>query len=133
MRPLIAVQLLFGVMASAAPHVGAGKIRVLAINGGKRYNRMPDVPTVDEVIPGYERPPGWMAYFAPAGLPQPITRRLFNEIGKAMQQPEVISIYDKVGFLVETSESPERFAAEVKRHYERAGALVKAAGIQPEQ
>jgi tripartite-type tricarboxylate transporter receptor subunit TctC len=126
------IQLLFGVMASSLPHIQSGKARLLAINGGTRYSRTPEVPTVNEVIPGYDRPPGWMAYFGPAGLPQPIVKRLHTEIVKAMHQPELSAVFEKLGLLVETSESPERFAAEVKKHYERAGALVKAAGIEPE-
>ena len=126
------IQLLFGVMASSLPHIQSGKARLLAINGGSRYSRTPNIPTVSEVIPGYDRPPGWMAYFGPAGLPQPIVKRLHTEIVKAMHHPEVSAVFEKLGLVVETSESPEQFAAAVKKHYDRAGALVKAAGIEPE-
>jgi tripartite-type tricarboxylate transporter receptor subunit TctC len=126
------IQMLFGVMASAGPHVDSGKVKLLAINGDKRWKGAPNVPTVNEIVPGYDRPPGWMAYFGPAGMPQPITRRLHAEIVKGMNNAETVSIFDKLGLLVETSESPEQFAAVVKRQYERAGALVKSAGIEPE-
>jgi tripartite-type tricarboxylate transporter receptor subunit TctC len=126
------IQLLFGVFASSLPHIKAGKAKLLAINGGSRYAPTPNIPTVSEVISGYDRPPGWMAYFGPAGLPQPIVKRLHADIVKAMHHPEVGAVFEKLGLVVETSETPERFAAEVKRHYDRAGALVKAAGIEPE-
>lgn len=126
------IQLVFGVMASSIGQIEAGKVRLLAINGDKRYPRTPDAPTVAESLPGYDRPPGWMAYFAPAGLPQPITRRLFTEIVKGMNTPEVGAIFDKLGLLVETSASPEQFAEMVKKQYERSGKLVKSAGIEPE-
>jgi tripartite-type tricarboxylate transporter receptor subunit TctC len=126
------VQLVFGVMASSIGQIEAGKVRLLAINGDKRYPRTPDAPTVAESLPGYDRPAGWMAYFGPAGLPQPITRRLHAELVKGMATADVMSVFDKLGLLVETSASPEAFAAEVKRQYEQAGRLVKAAGIEPE-
>jgi tripartite-type tricarboxylate transporter receptor subunit TctC len=126
------IQLLFGVMASTLPQIEAGKVRLIAINGDKRYSRTPNVPTVAEVLPGYDRPPGWMAYFGPAGLPQPITRRLYIEIGKGMGTPDVIAIFEKLGLQIEVSASPEQFAEEVKKQYAKAGALVKAAGITPE-
>ena len=126
------VQLVYGVMASSIGQIEAGKVRLLAINGDKRYLRTPDAPTVAESLPGYDRPAGWMAYFGPAGLPQPITRRLHAELVKIMATPDAIGIFDKLGLLVETSPSPEQFAAAVKRHYEQAGRLVKAAGIEPE-
>jgi len=126
------IQLVFGVMASSIGQIEAGKVRLLAINGDKRYARTPDAPTVAESLPGYDRPPGWMAYFGPAGMPQPITRRLFTEIVKGMNTPEVNAIFDKLGLLVETSSSPEQFAATVKQQYDRAGRIVKSAGIEPE-
>jgi tripartite-type tricarboxylate transporter receptor subunit TctC len=126
------VQLVFGVMASSIGQIEAGKVRLLAINGDKRYPRTPDAPTVAESLPGYDRPAGWMAYFGPAGLPQPITKRLHAELVKGMATADVMSVFDKLGLLVETSASPESFGAEVKRQYEQAGRLVKAAGIEPE-
>jgi tripartite-type tricarboxylate transporter receptor subunit TctC len=126
------IQLLFGVMASSLPHIQSGKARLLAINGGSRYKGTPDVPTVSEVIPGYDRPPGWMGYFGPAGLPQPIVKRLYTEIGKAMRDPTVAGVFEKLGLEVQVSESPQQFAGEVDRQYKRAGAMVKAAGIVPE-
>ena len=85
-----------------------------------------------EQLPGYDRPPGWMAFLGPAGMAQPITRRLHAEIVKGMNDPQVAAMYDKFGLVVETSESPEAFATELRRQYEKTGALVKAVGIQPE-
>jgi tripartite-type tricarboxylate transporter receptor subunit TctC len=126
------VQLLFGVLASSSGFIESGKVRLLAINGNSRYPRMPDVPTVVESIPGYDRPPGWMAYLGPAGMPAPIARRLHAEIVKGMQQKDVVSVFDKLGLLVETSASPEAFAAEIKKQLELSGRIVKIAGIEPE-
>ena len=126
------VQVTFGVLASTVGFIDSGKIKLLAINGSKRYPKYPNVPTVNEQLPGYDRPPGWMAFLGPAGMAQPITRRLHAEIVKGMNDPQVAAMYDKFGLVVETSESPEAFATELKRQYEKTGALVKAVGIQPE-
>ena len=41
-------------------------------------------------------------------------------------------MFEKLGLGIETSESPEQFAAQVKRQYAQAGVLVKAAAIEPE-
>jgi tripartite-type tricarboxylate transporter receptor subunit TctC len=126
------VQITFGVLASAGGFVDSGKIKLLAINGPKRYYKYPNTPTVLEALPGYDRPSGWMAFFGPAGMSQPITRRLHAEIIKGMNDPQVAGMYDKFGLMVQTSESPEAFAAEVRTLYAKTGQLVKAAGIQPE-
>jgi hypothetical protein len=50
-----------------------------------------------------------MGYFGPAGLPQPITRRLHTEIVAGMNQPDIVALFDKLGLGIELSESPEAF------------------------
>jgi len=65
-------------------------------------------------------------------MPAPIARRLHAEIVKGMQQKDVVSVFDKLGLLVETSASPEAFAAEIKKQLELSGRIVKIAGIEPE-
>ena len=101
-------------------------------DGADRIFSAPQVPTLREVIPAYERPAAWMGYFGPAGLPQPITRRLHAEIVKAMNSLETITVFDKLGLGIEVSESPEAFAQQIKRQLAQAGALVKSANIEPE-
>lgn len=126
------IQLLFAVVVTTMPMVEAGKVKMLAMNMDKRWKGAPGVPIMREVLPGYERPPGWMGYFGPAGLPQPIARRLHAAIVTGVNHPEVVALFDKLGLGIDLSESPEAFAAQVKRQLDQSGALVKAAGIEPE-
>lgn len=126
------VQVVFGVFSSSISFVEAGKVKLLAIDGRSRYSKMPDVPTVVESVPGYDYPPGFMGYLGPAGLPAAITRRLHAEGVKAIFAPEVRGVFEKLGLVVDSSPSPEEFAAEVRRHYEQAGRMIKIAGIAPE-
>jgi tripartite-type tricarboxylate transporter receptor subunit TctC len=125
------IPVVFGVLATVSQNVATGKVRLLGINGDKRYARFPDVPTVSEVIPGYEKPPAWMGYLGPAGMPQPIVRRLYEEIVKALALPDVRAKFDDLGLIIETT-TPDQFAAMLKRNMDHAGKIVKAAGIQPE-
>jgi tripartite-type tricarboxylate transporter receptor subunit TctC len=126
------IQLLFAVVVTTMPMVQAGKVKMIAMNMDQRWKGAPDVPTIREVLPGYARPPAWMGYFGPAGLPDPITRRLHAEIVKGMHQPDIVAVFEKLGLGIDLSETPEAFAAQVKRQLEESGALVKAAGIQAE-
>src|SRR5262249_10032860 len=82
LTPLVGGQIRVGssVPATAAPFVASGKVRLLAVNGAKRYHVIPDVPTVSEQLPGYEAPPTWAGYFGPAGMPPAIVARLHDEI-----------------------------------------------------
>ena len=121
----------FGVLATAVPYLKSGKLKLLAIINDKRYQSLPDVPTVGEIIPGFESPPTWVGYFAPAGLPQPLLARLHAEMVKAVIAPEVAAKLGNVGFTV-TTDAPGAFTSAIRQDIELVGRIVKAAGVQPE-
>lgn len=125
------IQLAFSTMSSFTPLIQAGKIKLLAINEDRRMEQFPSTPTVAEVLPGYDRPASWIGYFGPAGLPEPIVKRLAGEIIKAANSPEVKNKLESVGTMINTA-PPEEFAAAIKRHIATAARLMKAAGIKPE-
>jgi tripartite-type tricarboxylate transporter receptor subunit TctC len=125
------VQVVYGIVGSMVPLVKSGKVKILAINAGKRFVRMPDVPTIGEVIKGYDRPPSWNGYLGPAGMPPAVTRRLNEEINRIVTTREVSEKLTDLGFVVDTG-TPEEFAAYIKRSFEMFGKVVKAANIEPE-
>jgi tripartite-type tricarboxylate transporter receptor subunit TctC len=109
----------------------AQKIRVLAIIGQTRSPVVPDVPTVREVVPGFESIEGWSGYFGPAGLPRPIVTRLHAEIVKASQVPALRAQLENLGYGL-AGGSPEDLGALVKRDIGIAAKLAARAGIKPE-
>ncbi len=121
----------FTILATMIPFMNSGKIRILAVNNARRYSVIPDVPTVSEQLPGYEAPPTWMAYFGPAGLPEPIVRRLNAEIARAMNSPDVRAKALEIGFVPGAS-TPEDVTAMIKHDLAAVGKLVTSAGIKPE-
>ncbi len=82
------VQFTFAGMQSVAGLMRAGKIRGIAVTSPKRVASVPDIPAMNEVVPGFEVV-GWFGILAPAGLPKPILAKLHGEIVKALQVPEV--------------------------------------------
>ena len=48
------IQVGFTILATTAPFLKSGKVRILAVNGAHRYAGIPDVPTISEQLPGYE-------------------------------------------------------------------------------
>ena len=120
-----------GTIGTFTGMVAAGKARVVAINNAERFSEMPTVPTVNELLPGYDRPSGWMAYFAPQAVPQPIVRRIETEIVKAANEAPVKAKLLGAGIVVDTLGS-EAFAASIKREIASTAKIVKSAGIQPE-
>ena len=71
----------------AMPHVKAGKLRALAMTGGKRARATPEIPTVAEAgFAGYEASL-WYALLAPAGTPRSIIGRLHAESVAVIRAP----------------------------------------------
>ena len=76
-------------VAAVGTNVKAGKLRALALTGGKRSHTMPDVPTLQEQgFPGFSAV-AWWGIFAPAGTPRPIIDKLNAELAKALNQPDL--------------------------------------------
>ncbi len=113
------------------PAMRAGKVKVLAIMGGSRYEAIPDVPTIGELLPGYEPPPGWSGILGPAKLPAPILGRLHADITKVLDSKESRAEQAKIFTQTAISASPEEFAEKIRREVELVGQIVKRAGIQP--
>ncbi|VCU68750.1 Tripartite tricarboxylate transporter family receptor [Pigmentiphaga humi] len=85
MNDLLGGQLdaIFNNMSVASAQVKAGTARILAVSGPKRLPAFPDVPTMDEVVPGTVGEV-WFGVSAPAGTPQPVIDRLQAALGKVM-------------------------------------------------
>ena len=77
---------MFDVIGSAVPLVNGGKLKALAVTSKTRSRALPDVPPIADSVPGFEAL-GWLAFFAPKGLPPEITQRLNAEIDKAYRTP----------------------------------------------
>lgn len=82
------VPLAFEPATTAVPLVKSGKVRALAITSAKRNSALPEVPTVGEVLPGYEGD-GWQGFYMPAGTPREVVARMNAEISRILKQPEV--------------------------------------------
>ena len=76
------IPLAFETATTAVPLIKTGKAKALAITSPRRSPALPDVPTVAELLPGYDGD-GWQGIYAPAKTPKPIVDRLNLEIAKA--------------------------------------------------
>lgn len=117
-------------IGALAPFIRAGRIRLLAVTSPSRAELFPDVPTVAEVLPGYDSR-GWFGYLAPAGTPAKIVALLNQEINRAMMMPDVKEKLTAIGLTV-VAETPESFAQTLKSDYEKYGKLIRTIGLQPQ-
>jgi tripartite-type tricarboxylate transporter receptor subunit TctC len=121
----------FNSLASVLPHMRSGKVRVLAVLEANRYPGLPQVPSIGEFVPGFEKPASWFGLFGPAALPAPVLARLHAEIVNSLSAPDVHAKIDELAMSV-IANTPEQFSAMIKTGIEQYGRLIKAAGIQPE-
>jgi tripartite-type tricarboxylate transporter receptor subunit TctC len=125
------IDVTFSALSSTRPHIKSGKLRALAVAEPARYSGLPDVPTITEGVPGFEKPSTWFGFFGPAGMQRPVVQRLNAELVKTAQSPDLRPKLDESGFSIIAS-SPEEFAAMMKKGLEVYGRIVKLVGLKPE-
>lgn len=125
------IQMMFVGTLSAAPLVKAGRVRALAVTSLKRRNDAPDLPTLAETsAPGYEAFE-WFSVFGPAGLPKPIVDRLYGELVKAVNEPDLKERLVTSGMDFVGSTSAE-LGETVKRDFAKWTRVVKETGLKPD-
>ena len=83
------VPVAIGTVFLVNPHVRGGKVRALAVTSSKPSPQMPGVGTVAEQgVPGFSAL-AWWGVIAPAATPQPLVRRIYDELKKALDNPAV--------------------------------------------
>lgn len=117
----------FDNVASAIPHIKAGKLRALAVTTAQRSSATPEVPTLAESgLAGYELS-SWQAVFAPAGTPRPIVERLYAEISRILKMPDIQKRLGELGLDL-SGMPPAELAAVIKADVPRLGKVVKDSG-----
>jgi tripartite-type tricarboxylate transporter receptor subunit TctC len=125
------VQLTFSTPAAIQQHIAAGRVKLIALTMPKRSASLPDVPTLDELLPGYLSTVDWFGFFGPAGLPQPIVTRLNAEINKALAAPDVRAKFEAQS--VQTiGGTPEDLTAIMKSDQALYGKVARAINLKPE-
>jgi tripartite-type tricarboxylate transporter receptor subunit TctC len=124
------VQVMIDVMTTALPHIQSGALRALAVAGGKRFEGLPDVPTIADTVPGYEAT-SWCGVGAPRGTPPAIIERLNREINAGLNDPGVKAQLAKVS-TTPIIFTPAELGAYVASEVEKWGKVVRIAGVRPE-
>ncbi len=124
------IQVTFASTPGVMPFVKAGKLRLLAITSAKRTSGLPAVPTVAELISGFEATV-WYGIVAPAGTPRPIIDRLNSEIVTAVKNPALRERLIAADYEPAVG-TPEQFGAFMKSEIEKWGRAVKISGARAE-
>jgi tripartite-type tricarboxylate transporter receptor subunit TctC len=124
------VQVMFASMLSSIEYIRDGKLRPLAVTGATRWDALPDLPTVDELLPGYEAS-AWFVIGAPRNTPAEIVDKLNHEINAGLVDPKMKARLTDLGGTVMAG-SPADFARLIGAETEKWGKVIKAANIKAE-
>ena len=122
------VQVMFGVMPASLGYIRAGKLRALAVTTATRQAALPDVPTVSELLPGYEAS-GWYGIVVPKATSTAIVNTLNKEINAALADPKTEERLTDLGCRIFAG-SPADFGKFIADETEKWAKVIKFAGIQ---
>jgi tripartite-type tricarboxylate transporter receptor subunit TctC len=111
-------------------YIKSNRVRALGVTSAERVAQLPEVPTIADVIPGYESWT-WVSAFAPAGTPRAIVDRLNAELGKAMNDPDVAARLTSQT-LDPAHRPPEELDKRLRSDYEMIGKLFREFDVKLE-
>jgi tripartite-type tricarboxylate transporter receptor subunit TctC len=122
------IQGVIGTVALLIDQVKAGALRALAITSAKRSELLPDVPTIAEVLPGYQASQ-WIGIGAPKNTPTTVVNTLNTTVNAALADPTMRAKLTALGGMVLPG-SPEEFGKFVADETEKWAKVVKFSGAR---
>jgi tripartite-type tricarboxylate transporter receptor subunit TctC len=120
----------FAGIAGSIEYVRSGKLRALAVTTATRSEALPDVPTVNEFVPGFEAG-DWLGVGAPGNTPAEIIDRLNNEITAGLADPKIKARFADLGGTA-LALTPAEFGRLIADETEKWAKVIRAANIKPE-
>jgi tripartite-type tricarboxylate transporter receptor subunit TctC len=122
------IQIYFGGPLVLSPHIKAGKLRGLAVTSEQRAPVLPDLPAVNEIIPGYTAFT-WFGLWAPPGTSKALVAQLNQAIGRILKRPDVEERL-RNDAMESGHNSPEAFSRFVAQDIAKWQKVVKAGNIR---
>jgi tripartite-type tricarboxylate transporter receptor subunit TctC len=118
-------------LASTAPLVRQGRLRLLATTAARRVTGWDSVPALAEKLPGFDMV-GWFAVVAPAGTPSAAIERSNRDINALLADKDVAERIGAIGPLVDGSMGVDAVGAFLRSESARWQAITKEIGVLPE-
>jgi tripartite-type tricarboxylate transporter receptor subunit TctC len=124
------VTLTYVSIGAAKPFIDSQRIRPIGVTSLTRVSALPDVPAIAEYPPlaGFELV-NFFGFFGPAGLPEPILRRLNTTAVQIMKQPELVAKFRSLGF-EPAPDTPEEFRTFIRNESAKFGKIIVEAGVK---
>ena len=110
------------------PYIKVGKLRAIAVSAPKRLTALPDIPAMNEALPGFEFV-GWYGVVGPARMPQPVVAKIHAETAAYVKTPEFMKRAIADGAEAVGSD-PESFRQMMLADMKKLAELVKRSGAK---
>lgn len=123
------VPLAIDTVSATRAAVASGKMIPIAITSARQSALLPGVKTVAEQgVPGFEVI-AWNALYAPKGTPADVIKRVSDEVGRILNQPDVVDKFLQIGH-EPAGGTPEQLAQFAKSERQKWGPLIQKNGIK---
>jgi len=116
-------------LTGAFGQVRGGKLRAIAVTAPKRLETAPDIPSMSEVLPGFEVV-GWYGVMGPAHMPKPLLEKIHAGVVSLVNSPQFAKTMRNLGS-EPVSNTPEEFRQFMLADMKKGADVVKRAGIKP--
>jgi tripartite-type tricarboxylate transporter receptor subunit TctC len=123
-------QVMFDPIVSSLGYIKAGQLRALGVTGATRLAVLPDVPTIEQTVPGFEVT-GALGLGAPKDTPTEVIDVLNAKINAALADPGIKAKLVELGF-VPTPMTPAEFGKLIADETARWATVIRTANIRPE-
>jgi tripartite-type tricarboxylate transporter receptor subunit TctC len=124
------IPLIWATPIAVLPFIEQGKVKALGVSTPQRIAVLPGVPTIAEnAVPGFAIE-AWLGIAAPAGVPSEGVTRVSEASAVITALPDVAQRMAPLGFSIDYRGS-EPFRAFIAAEHQRYGAVLRAAGIEP--
>ncbi|MEA2982459.1 MAG: hypothetical protein QOF09_4282 [Alphaproteobacteria bacterium] len=90
------VQVIMDGLPSLAGAINGGQLKLLAVGSNKRLPNRPDTPTIAETLPAIPRAVGFFALMGPPGTPEPIARKVSDDLRTVLAKPEMVKRFEDI-------------------------------------
>ena len=126
------ITMTFVSIGAALPFIEGNRVRPIAVTSTTRVSALPDVPAIAEYPPlkGFELV-NFFGFFGPAGLPDPVLRRLNAAAVEGLKSPEMAKKLQASGFEPAPT-TPEQFRQFIRGESAKFAKIIAEAGIKLE-
>lgn len=124
------VPVMISALSVVLPHIRAGKLKVLGVASKTRSPLLPNTPTINESVKGYEFST-WGALLAPKGTPSAVIEKLNESLASVLKDTKLREQLIQQGFEF-VPLGPDHLKDMIAQGLARMKKVIKDGGIQPD-